>query len=99
MAVMLTRIRVEDFDAWKAMFDADPPGARTTATGYRLFRTAGDSNEVSIAVEYASVADAQAARSKLQASGVLERVELRVPPTIAELVEAVDLSGDRAERL
>jgi len=88
MAVMMTRIHVEDFDAWKAMFDADQPGARAAATACRLFRTADDPNEVSIAVEFGSVADAEEARAKLVASGVLERVELRVAPTIVELAEA-----------
>ena len=87
MAVMMTRIHVEDFDAWKPIFDADPPGARASATGWRLFRTADDPNEVSIAVEFDSVADADAARAKLVASGVLDRVEVRVAPTIVELAE------------
>ena len=88
MAVMMTRIHVDDFDTWKAMFDEDQPGARAAATGHRLFRTAEDPNEVSIAVEFESTADAEAARAKLVASGVLERVRLRVPPTIVELAEA-----------
>ena len=88
MTVMMTRIHVDDFDAWKTVFDADPPGARATATGCRLFRTVGDPNEVSIAVDFTSVADAEEARAKLAASGVLDRVELRVAPTIVELAEA-----------
>lgn len=87
MAVMMTRVHVDDFDAWKALFDADPPGARAAATGHRLFRTAGDPDEVSIAVEFDSVADAEQARARLVASGVLERVELKVAPTIVELAE------------
>jgi len=56
--------------------------------GVRLFRTAGDPNEVSIAVEFKSLADAQEAQAKLVASGVLGRVEVRVPPTVVELAEA-----------
>lgn len=88
MAVMMTRIRVDDFEAWKGVFDSDPPGARKAATGHRLFRTTADPNEVSIAVEFDSVADAEDARARLVASGVLERVEVRVPPTIVELAEA-----------
>ena len=92
MAVMMTRIHVEDFDSWKAMFDADQPGARASATGWRLFRTTDDPNEVSIAVEFATVAAAEDARAKLVASGVLDRVELRVAPTIAELAEAKTLA-------
>ncbi|HMJ03596.1 MAG TPA: hypothetical protein VK506_11670 [Conexibacter sp.] len=85
---MMTRVHVDDYDAWKAMFDEDPPGVRAAATGHRLFRTAGDPGEVSIAVEFESVADAEAAREKLVSSGVLDRVQLRVPPTIVELAEA-----------
>jgi hypothetical protein len=88
MALMMTRVHVDDYDVWKAMFDTDPPGARATATGHRLFRTAGDPNEVSIAVEFESVADAEEACEKLMASGVLDRVQLRVAPTIVELAEA-----------
>ena len=87
MAVMMTRFCVEDYDAWKKMFDADTPGARSVARGHKLFRTAGDPNEVSVAVEFASLADAEQARAKLIASGVLERVNLRVPPTIVEEAE------------
>lgn len=90
MALMMTRVHVDDYDAWKAMFDADPPQVRATATSHRLFRTADDPNEVSIAVEFASVADAEEARAKLVDSGVLERVEVKVPPTIVELAEAKD---------
>ena len=87
MAVIMTRVRVEDYDEWKRMFDTDPVGARSAARGHKLFRTASDPNEVSIAVEFESVADAEQARAKLLASGVLERVNLRVPPTIVEEAE------------
>lgn len=87
MALMMTRIHIDDYEAWKAIFDADQPGVRAAATGHRLFRTVGDPNEVSIAVEFESVDDAEQARAKLIASGVLERVELRVAPTIVELAE------------
>ena len=43
-----------------AMFDTDPVGARSAARGHKLFRTASDPNEVSIAVvgKYAEHKDA-----------------------------------------
>jgi hypothetical protein len=50
-AVILTRINVGDYEAWKPMFDQDLPGARRSATGYRLFRTAEGPNEVFIQAE------------------------------------------------
>jgi hypothetical protein len=89
MSFMLTRIRVEDYDAWKAMFDSDPPGARKAAKGHRILRNAEDPNELFIQVEFASPEDAGAARERLLASGVLERVTLESGPTLTEEAEAV----------
>jgi hypothetical protein len=89
MPFMLTRIHVEDYDAWKAMFDSDLPGARKEARGHRILRSAEDPNEVFIQVEFASDDEARAARERLLASGVLERVKLQAGPTLAEEAEAV----------
>ena len=88
MAFMLTRAQVGDYDSWKSMFDADPPGARQSATGYRVFRSADDPGEVFIAVEFASREDAEEGRERLVQSGVLERFPDRSGPTVAELVDA-----------
>ena len=87
MSFMLTRIRVEDYDAWKPIFDSDPPGAREKATGHRILRNAEDPNELFIQVEFASPGDAEAARERLLASGVLERVSLQSGPALAEEAE------------
>ena len=38
MPTMLTRIKIADFEEWKAMFDSDPPRAREHATGWRVLR-------------------------------------------------------------
>jgi hypothetical protein len=89
MAYMLTRIRVDDYDAWKPMFDSDPAGARKAATGHRILRGAEEPNEVFVQVEFASTGDANAARERLLASGVLERVTLTAGPTVAEQAEIV----------
>ena|SRR5712691_9765779 len=68
MAVILTRINVGDYDSWKPMFDQDLPGARRSATGYRLFRNREDPNEVFIQVEFDSTQEALAARERLLSS-------------------------------
>jgi hypothetical protein len=90
MALVLTRIKVDDYDAWKPMFDSDPPGARKAAKGHRILRSADDPNEVFVQVEFASAEDADAARERLLASGVLDRVTLVAGPTVTEEAEAVD---------
>jgi hypothetical protein len=87
MTFLLTRIKVDDYDAWKPMFDSDPPGARQAAKGHRILRGAEDPNVVFVQVEFASADDANAARERLQASGVLDRVTLEAGPTVAEEAE------------
>jgi hypothetical protein len=90
MAFVLTHIHVDDYDAWKPMFDSDPPGARKEATGHRLLRNAEDPNEVFIQVEFPSSDQAEAAREQLLASGILERVTVKTGPNVTEVAETVD---------
>lgn len=89
MTVILTRINVGDYDAWKPMFDQDRPGARRLAAGYRLFRNSDDPNEVFIQVEFDSAEEAIAARARLLSAGVLDRFPDKTGPTVVEEVEAV----------
>jgi hypothetical protein len=84
MAFIMTRINVPDYDTWRKMFDQDTPGGRTGAKSTRVFRNAEQPNEVFIQVEFASVADAMAAREGLLASGVLDRFPDKTGPTLVE---------------
>ena len=86
---MLTRVHVDDYDAWKPIFDSDPPGARSQAKGHRILRSADDPNDLFIQVEFASAEDANAGRERLLASGVLDRVDLQAGPTLTEVAEVV----------
>ena len=89
MAFILTRINVGDYDAWKPMFDADIPGTRRLAAGYRLMRNVDNPNEVFIQIEFASLEDALAARERLLESGVLDRFVDKTGPTVVEQAEIV----------
>lgn len=89
MAFIMTRLQVGDYDAFKPMFDQDSPGTRETASGYRLYRSVEDPNEVYIQVEFDSADDASEGRAKLLASGVLERWADRTGPTVFEEAETV----------
>jgi hypothetical protein len=87
---MLTRIKISDFEEWKAMFDSDPPQAREHATGWRVLRGVEDPNEVIVQVEFPSAELALDARRRLLGSGVLERVrEVVSHPTLVEQADAV----------
>jgi hypothetical protein len=89
MSFMLTRIRVQDYEAWKPIFDADTPGARSAAKAHRIMRSADDPNDLFIQVEFDSREDAVAAREKLLASGVLDRVDVQAGPAVADEAETV----------
>jgi heme-degrading monooxygenase HmoA len=89
MAFIMTRLQVGDYDAFKPLFDQDSPGTRATATGYRLFRSVEDPNEVFIQVEFESAEDANAGRDKLLSAGVLERWSDRTGPTVVEVAETI----------
>jgi hypothetical protein len=84
MAFIMTRIDVGDFDAWKPLFDQDAPRARESALGYRLFRSVDNPGEVFVQLEFAFTEDAEQARARLLASGVLDRFVDRSGPTVVE---------------
>jgi hypothetical protein len=87
---MLTRIKISDFEEWKAMFDSDAPRAREHATGWRVMRGVEDPNEVVVQVEFPSAELALDARRRLIDSGVLERVlEVVSPPILVAEADAV----------
>jgi hypothetical protein len=89
MALLLTRIGVDDYDAWKPMFDSDPAGARKLAKGHRISRSVENANEVFVQVEFATADEAKAARERLLSSGVLDRVTVKTEPTVTEEAESV----------
>jgi hypothetical protein len=91
MALMMTRVRVANFDDWKTRFDTDPVGAREKATGYRILRGVEDPNEVFVQVEFASNEAALEARRRLLESGVLDRQLEATGPTLVEEAVAVRL--------
>jgi hypothetical protein len=83
-AFIITRIQTGDYDAWRPMFDQDRPQAREKATGQRVLRSVDDPNEVFIYLEFASVDDAEEARSRLLDSGVLDRFEDKHGPNVLQ---------------
>jgi hypothetical protein len=91
VASMLLHLDVDDFDAWKPLFDADPAGRKQTATGHMMSRSVDDPRGVFIRAEFSSVEQAKVFREKLIASGALDRpgVTVKIGPTVVEQVEAI----------
>ena len=88
MAIMLMHFEVDDYEAWKSMFDEDPVGRRASgATSHTVSRAVDNPNEVFGRVDFPSVEMAKAFRERLLASGALERGGMRIKtsPTVAEV--------------
>jgi hypothetical protein len=85
-AFIITRIQTGDYDRWRPQFDQDRPGARQKALLQRVLRSTANPNEVFIYLEFESLDDANEARDRLLASGVLDRFDDKHGPNV--LVEA-----------
>ena len=63
-----------------------------------MLRNVDDPNEVYIFIEFASTRDAEAARERLVASGVLDRFPDHNGPMVIEVAEFVERAGLTADR-
>ena len=85
MAVVMAKIEVDDFDAWKrGTFDRDPAGRRGTAPAAHLYRDTENPSDVIVAVEFETTEAAHDFRERLESSGVLDGVRLGHRPRICE---------------
>ena len=87
MAFVMTNFEVDDFDAWKQMFNSDPAGRKQAATGHRIMRSVDDPDEVFVRVEFDSVDAAKAFREQLMGSGALNNVTVVKEPTVVEVAD------------
>jgi hypothetical protein len=93
--VLSLRHKVQDFDAWKRVFDERLDARRSgRVVGHRLARAAADSREVEVVMEFASRADPEAYRKymdKPETRAALSRagVDEHAPMWIGEQVETV----------
>ena len=88
-AFIITRIQVDDYDAWRPMFDQDRPRAREKAKVQRIFRNVDDPNHVFILLEFANREDAQEGQRRLVESGVLDRFEDKHGPNLVEEADPI----------
>lgn len=89
MASMLLHFETDDYDAWKTRFDSDPVGRRQAATGHSISRGVENPNAVFVRADFASAEEAAAFRQRLLGSGVLDSLNVKIPPTVVERAEEV----------
>lgn len=88
MTFLLAHYEVDDFDTWKReRFDADPGGRRQSAKGHILSRSVDSPNDVFVRVEFGSAGETETFRDRLLASGALDNVTVKTPPTIVEIAD------------
>jgi hypothetical protein len=90
MAFMLVQFEVDDYDAWKEGFDSDPAGRAQSAKNYVISRGVDDPSQVFVRLEFGSAEEARSFRERLMESGALDRLTVKMPPTVVEV-------ADRAE--
>ena len=83
---ILTRIRTEGYDRWRALYDQDVPRARERAVSQRVFRLLDDPHHVVVFLEFATEEDARESRRRLVDSGVLDRFADVHGPNVVEEV-------------
>lgn len=67
MAILHIEHAVRDFDSWKRAFDGDPVGrSQGGVRAYRVMRAADDPNFVVVELEFATLAEADGFRTKLE---------------------------------
>ena len=90
MALLMARLQVEDYEAWKRdRFDADATGRLGAATGHRIYRSTENDNELFVQLEFRSAEEAVLYRGRLLGSGALEGVRASQEPGVVEEEEAV----------
>jgi hypothetical protein len=83
---ILTRIRTEGYERWRALYDQDVPRARERAVSQRVFRLLDDPDHVVVFLEFATEEDARESRRRLVDSGVLDRFADVHGPNVVEEV-------------
>lgn len=87
MVFLVAQFEVSDYNEWKRRFDSDPAGRKQAAKGHVISRAVDSPNDVFIRVEYPSVEEAKSFRERLLASGALDRLTVRLQPTVIESVD------------
>jgi hypothetical protein len=87
MAVAIVGAFEGDFDAYKQRFDSDPLGRKQVAKGHTLLRAVDNPNQFFVRVDFDSADDAAEFREKVRNSDVLEGLDVRLPPTVAEVAD------------
>ncbi len=84
MPFEILRHHVEDFDGWKATFDAQATArAAAGCTGHRIFRDASDPNEVTVLLQWQSLSEARAFSEDPELAAAMASAGVQEPALLA----------------
>jgi hypothetical protein len=87
MAFLVGVFEGEDIDAWTQRFLSDPLGRKQVAKGHTLLRGVDNPNQIFVRIEFDSAEEAKSFQEKVRGSDVLANVSVKIPPTVAEMVD------------
>jgi len=83
MAILLVHHKVQDYSAWRKIFDEDDKRRREYgSTGFQVFRMANDTNDLTVIIDWPSVDAAKAfaasdvLKEKMKDAGVISQPEM-----------------------
>lgn len=83
MAKLLVHHKVQDYSAWRKIFDEDDKRRKEYgSTGFQVFKSAGDPNDLTITIDWPSVdaakafATSDALKEKMKNAGVISQPEM-----------------------
>ncbi len=83
MPTMFVRHPVEDYSAWRKVFDAFYEIRKEAGvTGEAVYRSVNDPNDITLTLEFASIEDAQAFPENEKLKGAYQQAHSVGPPTI-----------------
>jgi quinol monooxygenase YgiN len=89
MAKLLVHHKVQDYSAWRKMFDGDAQRRKESgSTGFQILKSAGDPNDLTVIMDWSSVDAAKAFATSDALKEAMKNAGVISQPEVTFLVEA-----------
>jgi quinol monooxygenase YgiN len=89
MATLLVHHQVQDYSRWRKLFDDhDKTRREFGSTGYRVFQSAGDANDITVIMNWPTVDAAKAFAKSDSLKEAMDNAGIISQPEVTFLVEA-----------
>ena len=89
MAKLLVHHKVQDYSAWRKIFDEDDKNRKQYgSTGFQVFKSASDPNDLTVIMDWSSVDKAKAFATSDSLKEAMKNAGVISQPEVTFLVEA-----------